>query len=54
MQEEEKQGANPAENNTLLYSRKLVVTEDREGLAGSYRRIASFQVRAEEKNSGFC
>lgn len=31
MQEEETQGANPAKNNTLLYSRKLVASEDREG-----------------------
>lgn len=33
MQEEEKQGANPAENNTLLYSRKLVVRTAKDLLA---------------------
>lgn len=47
MQEKEKQGANPVENKVLLYSGKPRVSEDREGLAGTFRRTTLFQVFAE-------
>jgi len=45
MQEEEKQGADPAENNTRLYSRKLIVRTGKDFLAhtGESHRLRCVQ-----------